>query len=435
MKARKIMAVVGAVFMFVAVMPVTAFATEYQTDVISTIKTGDISIHLQDYEVGKNGKERIYEDKKLILPGQTISKITRITNEGNAAWVRIKPEWRGDEALDLSLDMIGGISTDWKQMGDYFYYTRPLEVGESVDFGKTISFPPEWTEAVSNQSFYLYTQVDAVQEANFTPNWNSEDPWFGTVIEQCSHTVHPVSSRGNQQFSISFEGGAEGLIHIGDDFFSNFGNLMPGDHLSETVKIGNNYVQPVAIYFSAENIDNADILDKITLEIKNDENLIYSGPLSSPIAKQLLGTYNRGEISNFIFTISLPADLKNEDALKTAKIRWIFSAEVKSSGSNSNGGKGSHSGSTTSDQDHGPGIISTEPSKESDAPIPTEPSPIPDPPFDLKVPDTGDHFAYGAMGLALIGAIGVAAYAIKKSKEEEKKEDDEKTEETKRTNV
>ena len=106
MKARKILAVAGAAFILGTFMPVTAFATEYKTDVISTIKTGDISIHLQDFEIGKNGRERIYADKKLILPGQTISKITRITNEGNAAWIRIKPEWRGDEALNLSLDMI-----------------------------------------------------------------------------------------------------------------------------------------------------------------------------------------------------------------------------------------------------------------------------------------------------------------------------------------
>ena len=56
-------------------------------------------------------------------------------------------------------------------------------------------------------------------------------------------------------------------------------------------------------------------------------------------------------------------------------------------------------------------------------------------PFDLKVPDTGDHFAYGAMGLALIGAIGITVFAIKKSKEEGKKEDDEKTEEKKRTDI
>lgn len=433
MKARKIMAVAGTAFILGTFMPGTVLATEYQTDVISTIKTGDISIHLQDYEVGKNGKERIYTDKKLILPGQTISKITRITNEGNSAWVRIKPEWKGDEALDLSLDMIGGISSGWKQIGDYFYYTQPLEVGESIDFGKTISFPPEWTEAVSDKFFYLYTKVDAVQEANFTPNWNSQDPWFGTVIEQCSHTVHPVSTKGNQQFSVNFEGGAEGLIHIGDDFFSNFGNLMPGDSLTETIKIGNNYSQSVDIYFSAENIDNTDILDNITLEIKNDENLIYSGPLSNPINKQLLGTYSKGDTSDFTFTISPPADLKNDDALKTAKVKWIFSAEVKSSGSSS-GSKGSHSGSTVSDQEHGPGINPTEkPSEEPDSTNPTEPSPIPDLPFDLKVPDTGDHFVYGA-GLALIGAIGVAAYTIKKSKEEEKK-DDEKTEETKRTDV
>lgn len=421
MKSKKYFIAAGAALMLGSIMPISAVAAEYQTDVISSVKTGDISIHIQDYEVGENGKEKVYQDNKQILPGQTISKITRIVNEGNAAWVRIKPEWQGDEALGLSLDMIGGISSDWKQIGEYFYCLKPLRDGESVDFGKTIHFPESWTESTAEKTFYLYTQADAVQEANFTPDWNSDDPWFGTVIEQCSHTVHPVSGKGSEQFSVSFEGGAEGLVRVGDDFFSNFGNLMPGDRLSESVKIGNNYGKKVAIYFSAENIDDADILRKITLEIRNGDDLIYSGPMSKSIDKKLLGTYSKGDTSDFTFTVSLPAELTNEAALQSAKIKWTFIAEVKSSGGSSGGG--SHSGGNT-DPDHGPGVTPIDPS----TPEPATPSnPQPDLPFDIKVPDTGDHFIYGA-GLVLIGALGVVAFAVKKSKEEdeEEKDDDEK---------
>lgn len=421
MKSKKYFIVAGTALMLGAIMPAPVMAAEYQTDVVSSVKTGDISVHIQDYEVEENGKETVYQDNKQILPGQTISKITRIVNEGNAAWVRIKPEWKGDEALGLSLDMIGEISGDWKQIGEYFYCTKPLGEGESVDFGKTIHFPEGWTESTAEKTFYLYTQADAVQEANFTPDWGSEDPWFGTVIEQCSHTVHPVSGKGSEQFSVSFEGGAEGLVRVGEDFFSNFGNLMPGDKLSETVKIGNNYGKKVAIYFSAENIDDADILKKINLEIRNADEIIYSGPMSKSIDKKLLGTYSKGDTSDFTFTVSLPAELTNESALQSAKIKWTFIAEVKSSGGSSGGG-GSHSGSK-SDTDHGPGVTPTEPSK----PEPATPSnPQPDLPFDIKVPDTGDHFMYGA-GLVLIGALGIAAFAVKKSKEdEEENSDDEK---------
>lgn len=421
MKSKKYFIAASAALMLGFVMPVPTMAAEYQTDVVSSVKTGDISVHIRDYEVGENGKEKVYQDNKQILPGQTISKITRIVNEGNSAWVRIKPEWKGDEALGLSLDMIGGISSDWKQIGEYFYCLKPLKEGESVDFGKTIHFPESWTESAAEKTFYLYTQADAVQEANFTPDWNSDDPWFGTVIEQCSHTVHPVSGKGSEQFSMSFEGGAEGLVRVGEDFFSNFGDLMPGDKLTETVKIGNNYNRKVSIYFSADTFDDADILRKITLEIRNGNDLVYSGPMSKSIDKKLLGTYSKGNTSDFTFTVSVPAELTNESALQSAKIKWTFTAEVKSSGGSSGDG-GSHSGGNT-DPDHGPGVTPIDLS----TPEPATPSnPQPDLPFDIKVPDTGDHFMYGA-GLVLIGALGVAAFAVKKSKEdEEENSDDEK---------
>ena len=415
MKSKKYFIVAGVALMLGAIMPVPVMAAEYQTEVISSVKTGDISVHIRDYEVGENGKEKAHQDNKQILPGE-ISKITRIVNQGNSAWVRIKPEWKGDEALGLSLDMIGGISSDWKQIGEYFYCLKPLGEGESVDFGKTIHFPESWTESTAEKTFYLYTQADAVQEANFTPDWSSEDPWFGTVIEQCSHTVHPVSEKGNEQFSVNFEGGAEGLVRVGEDFFSNFGDLMPGDKLTETVKIGNNYNGKVSIYFSAENIDNVEILKKIALEIRKGNEIIYSGPMGKSIDKKLLGTYSKGDTSDFTFTVSLPAELTNESALQSAKIKWTFTAEVKSSGGSSGGG-GSHSSGNT-DPDHGPGVTPT----EASTPEPATPSnPKPDLPFDIKVPDTGDHFMYGA-GLVLIGAL-----AVKKSKEDgEEKDDDEK---------
>ena len=90
--------------------------------------------------------------------------------------------------------------------------------------------------------------------------------------------------------------------------------------------------------------------------------------MSKSIDKKLLGTYSKGDTSDFTFTVSLPAELTNEAALQSAKIKWTFTAEVKSSGGNSSGG-GSHSGGK-SDIDHGPGVTPTEPS----TPEPATPS-------------------------------------------------------------
>ncbi len=78
MKSKKVFIIAGAALMLGSVMPMSVMAAEYQTDVISSVKTGDISVHLQDYEIGEDGKEKVYQDNKQILPGQTISKITRI---------------------------------------------------------------------------------------------------------------------------------------------------------------------------------------------------------------------------------------------------------------------------------------------------------------------------------------------------------------------
>ena len=57
--------------------------------VTNHISTGDINISMKELEK-KNGKEILYQNQKMVLPGDRISKIPRITNRSEPCWVRVK---------------------------------------------------------------------------------------------------------------------------------------------------------------------------------------------------------------------------------------------------------------------------------------------------------------------------------------------------------
>ena len=77
-----------------------------ETSVTNHFSTGVVDINLDEYELTANGGEepfRDYTGKKgenpLIMPGDDISKIPRITNDGNDCYVRAKLEFSGKGAL------------------------------------------------------------------------------------------------------------------------------------------------------------------------------------------------------------------------------------------------------------------------------------------------------------------------------------------------
>ncbi|MFR3808776.1 MAG: hypothetical protein ACLTX3_07460 [Lachnospiraceae bacterium] len=74
----------------------------------------------------------------------------------------------------------------------------------------------------SDQKMELHFTADAVQIKNFTPDFDSDDPWFGTVIEKSITDEYIIPGEKHDLFSVSYEGGAEGLVKVGDDFFSNW---------------------------------------------------------------------------------------------------------------------------------------------------------------------------------------------------------------------
>lgn len=407
--------------LMMATSPFSVMAKSYTTDVVNGISTGDIHISINEYEHDANGKLVSYEDSKMVLPGQTIDKIIRITNDANPAWIRAKLEYTdcggfaglSDEDIVLSSDK-------WKKCGEYYYYTEPVDGKAYVDFVKAVRVPSDWDESRSDSEFGIYTSVDAVQTANFTPDFSMNDPWFGTVIEECVHTEHDSKlTTSDKPFSVIFEGGAKGIVKTEDDFFQNWASLMPGDTVSDEVKIGNKYIRTVDIYFTAEALENKDLLSKLHMIIKRGDKDIFDDTMDKAIDNDiLLGSYGKDESGTITYTISVPKELNNQYALAKAKTAWHFKCTLESKTSYNSGTHGVNLTTVT-----GPNPY---PATETIVPETTSESQIGKTPENRKNPKTGDDsqlmLYLSSMGFFGCAAVLMVIFSKKKKKEKETKE-------------
>ena len=121
---------------------------------------------------------------------------------------------------------IEGISRDWKKKGEYYYYTKPLKKGESVDFFTGVSVPFFWTEDYSGQKLRIGIQADAIQAANFHPDFQEMSPWGNQIVEKCIHETNGKTDckLEDVELSVKFHGDAQKLLAVPADFFRNFGS-------------------------------------------------------------------------------------------------------------------------------------------------------------------------------------------------------------------
>jgi len=294
--------------------------------------TGIVDIELEEYEI-KEGKEIPYENNKQVLPGKTISKIPRIENDGNDCWIRVKPTFKNIEHLNDS--NIFGISDEWVKANDYYYYKNILKTDESVDFFQGLKIPTDFPQELENSNFQVIIDVDAIQSKNFSPDFNSSNPWGDVEILLCNkdknYNVSSFKKSDNLKFEVQYQGNTKELIKNKDDFFLNFPVLMPGDEYSDTISLKNTSTNPIKLYFDSEILENKDILEKIQLKIETEINgkqeTVYQGALNSNINNKLLGEIKSNTEDIFKFTITVPPELNNDYTLLDGKVRWIFSTE------------------------------------------------------------------------------------------------------------
>lgn len=236
------------------------------------------------------------------------------------------------ELKDLYLN---GISDKWVKAADgYYYYKDIVPTGTTIQFFDSISFPTEWTEEFDGFTCGLEVTSEAVQAANFTPDYEADAPWGDTEIEVCIHendgTVKSKEKNENIMV-VSLDATTAQMITNAKDFFADFGEMLPGDTKEDSLLIENKNNHDAEIFFHTEvpeglTDEQLDLLKNLQLTISMDGKTIYEGNLESDKLsdKISLGTYKQNENGKITFQVHMPEEDKNIYALRDTKIIWVF---------------------------------------------------------------------------------------------------------------
>lgn len=329
-KYKRILAIFVAVLIAVmSVYPVFAQGTDsHSISVVNTVGLDNVHIAINQYDI-VDGEHREIAANPIVVPSQVLHRVCEITNLANEAWIRVKVVY-ADDAPDVGDNFLIISSDKWIKRGEYYYCTESVPNNGVVEFFSGINIPADWDSSYAGKKISFTVYADAVQEQNFTPDFSkdNEEPWFGTIIEHRIHDDYIVPrNTGNQNFQIIYKDGAEGLVKVGDDFFSNWSILMPGDVVTDKVFIRNNYALPTTIFFQINDIDDSALLEKIQIRIYTDEGDIYNGSLKGNVRNEIkLVTLSQGEELVMHYELTVPAELTNEFSLANTKTEWVFRA-------------------------------------------------------------------------------------------------------------
>ena len=324
--------------------------------VVNHISVGDIKISVEEFEK-KGTKEVLYNNKGDVLPGAVVSKIPRITNRALPCWVRARILYTNDRKELEGLDdtKLSGFSSKWIKRGEYYYYTSILKRKETVDLFQSVHIPASWKKEHELQKLGLTIQAEAIQAANFTPDFSAMSPWGNQLIRQCIHEEDGAMTckKPQTKLSVDFNGKAHKLLSVPGDFFTNLGTAMPGDVLTDTITVSNTTDSAAEILFrtstEGRNSEQIAMLKDVKLTVAMGNKILYSGTLDSTglARNKTLGILEAGQKGSMKFRLEIPAEWDNRMAQKKTDVTWIFTVneEEKTSSSDSTGG--SESGEST----------------------------------------------------------------------------------------
>ena len=143
----------------------------------------EVKIVITEYQETDTGEEP-YQDKTAVLPGQTISKIARITSLEGDCLVRASCVYEGIESAYIG-EVIGIDETIWKYdpTDGFYYYAGILEEGESADFFKEIQIPADLPQKYEEQTLTLTVKVEAIA-ASYQAGNELKNPWDEADVMQ-----------------------------------------------------------------------------------------------------------------------------------------------------------------------------------------------------------------------------------------------------------
>lgn len=326
----------AAGLLLVAGVSVAAFS---EVGILFQAETGKVAIHLEEYAV-ENGKEVPWKDGSTVLPGGVVSKIPRIFNDGEDCYVRAKMEFTSEKESEMPLttDSLLGISKDWKQVGEYYYYCKVLKEKERVTLFQGIRIPQEWKSGVDDKNRWdVNIQAEAIQAAFFQPDFSSEDPWnLGGKTEILEapeeEPVDPDVSMEPVVLEIAQD--TKGFDVNSQEFFQTMEQFLPGSSQVGHLKLTNQTGQKRAVYLRAEILEKNELLEKLELEIrkkeKNREVIVYQGSMLAEKLQEYrkLAEVDGEETVQIEFHVKLPEDADNRYAARQGKVKFYLTTET-----------------------------------------------------------------------------------------------------------
>lgn len=332
-RKRKIMIIaVAAVFLLSGAASSLAFVSELSI-MENTAFTGAVDIRLRTF-TEKEGREIKFSGSNVLEHGQDIPYIPRLTNMGSDCYIRVAI-FAGNKLSNKNIaGECYGISDEWKYAKGYLYYTRPFKTGETVDICRGFKFPGFWEHCRENV-LKVTTNVDAVQKANFVPDFESDGPWGEIIItnseingEGLVNTAKP----GKSNVEIINTDDSKNVFIEDDKFFDEL-FFMPGDVKRGTVKIVNKSSRRARIFFKAKCRTGA-LSDGLELEIdngeKNNKRIFHRGLLSERelLEYRVIAEMDKRSSREIKFKISMPESAENSYMMLKQNIKWYFAADA-----------------------------------------------------------------------------------------------------------
>ena len=260
-------------------------------------------------------------DDSLISPGKDVEYKPVIENKGADSWVRFK--LTADS--ELPLDNFYGLSSDWVERGGYWYLTKPVLSKESVPTVSGFTMPGTLTDQ-SIGEIEVGGTYDAIQSDNFTPDFDSENPWGDVNIVESdfdgSNYVRTVATIKPITVDI---GSSDDVIITSGDILSY--DLIPGDMKSNTLVIENTSSVDKKVNFKSISDRENILLQNIYIGIGDSEKEIYDGALSEANFDKDVATIPAGEKAVINYEISVPTEVGNALQGEKGEFKWHFTSE------------------------------------------------------------------------------------------------------------
>ena len=329
MKAKKVIYILTALMTMILLTVCAYAAMTNQLSYVERFQTGKVDIDIQKLSVIEEGEDA--ETQHIVEANKDVSYIPRITNNNADCYIRAHVDviMNGDCRQPLNTDHIYGMNGDWIVRGDYFYCTKALKKGEQTDLFKGIHIPEDW-EYGDAEGFTVSVKAEAVQSANFTPDFNSEFPWGAvelTEVETASGVdwmeAVPVSAVSKTEYT---SGG--GFQCNTAELFDEFSGMMPGGKCEKILELKNSADGMLKVSLGLK-ADDSELNRKLQLRITADGKEIYSGTAAEASGLDIIEIMkiNRGDTGNLKLEIGLPADADNSYSELQDDIIWTLDVE------------------------------------------------------------------------------------------------------------